>query len=110
MWEKQMKKEGLVFINILHTRKPMPNKDGTIRPVTEYDALGSSSFVQSADINIVLNRNKMADDDVERNTMTVEAPKLRGGQTGHICDLIYDPITRQQYDKQDFMEQQRSNL
>ena len=110
MWEKQMKKEGLVFINILHTRKPMPNKDGTIRPVTEYDALGSSSFVQSADINIVLNRNKMADDDMERNTMTVEAPKLRGGQTGHICDLIYDPITRQQYDKQDFMEQQRSNF
>lgn len=110
MWEKQMKKEGLVFINILHTRKPMPNKDGTIRPVTEYDALGSSSFVQSADINIVLNRNKMADDDMERNTMTVEAPKLRGGKTGHICDLIYDPATRQQYDKQDFMEQQRSNF
>jgi hypothetical protein len=60
LWEKQMKKEGLVFINILHTRKPSPDKDGKIRPVTEYDALGSGTFVQSADINLVLNRDKMS--------------------------------------------------
>ena len=99
MWEKQMKKEGLVLINILHTRKPMPDKEGKIRPVTEYDALGSSSFVQSADINIVLNRDKMAVDPVIRNTTRVDAPKLRGGTTGHICDLYYDPESRRQYDK-----------
>lgn len=110
LWEKQMKKEGLVFINILHTRKPAPNKDGTIRPVTEYDAIGTGSFVQSADINLVLNRNKMAKDDNERNTMVVEAPKLRNGTTGHICDLIYDPVTRQQHDKIDFFAQQPSDF
>lgn len=110
LWEKQMKKEGLVFINILHTRKPTPSKDGSIRPVNEYDAIGSSSFVQSADINLVLNRNKMAKDDTERNTMVVEAPKLRGGTTGHICDLIYDPKTRQQYDKIDFFAAQTGDF
>lgn len=104
MWEKQMKKEGLVLVNILHTRKPMPDKEGKIRPVTEYDALGSSSFVQSADINIVLNRDKMAVDSVIRNTTKVEVPKLRGGTTGHICDLYYDPNTRRQYDKEVYFE------
>lgn len=106
MWEKQMKKEGLVFINILHTRKPQPDKEGKIRPVTEYDALGSGSFVQSADINLVLNRDKMAKDDIDRNTMRVDAPKLRGGTTGFITDLYYDPETRQQYDKIDFFAKQ----
>ena len=110
LWEKQMKKEGLVFINILHTRKPAPDKEGKVRPVTEYDALGSGSFVQSADINLVLNRDKMAKDTHERNTMTVEAPKLRGGTTGHICDLYYDPKTRQQYDKLDFFANQEGEF
>jgi len=110
MWEKQMKKEGLVFINILHTRKPAPDKDGKIRPVTEYDALGSGSFVQSADINLVLNRDKMSKDPVEKNTMRVDAPKLRGGTTGFITDLYYDPETRQQYDKLDFFANKDSNF
>lgn len=102
MWEKQMKKEGLVLVNILHTRKPMPDKEGKLRPVTEYDAYGSSSFVQSSDLNMVLNRDKMAKDPVERNTTKVDLPKLRGGTTGHICDLYYDPETRRQYDKEEF--------
>ena len=105
-----MKKEGLVFINILHTRKPAPDKDGKIRPVTEYDALGSGSFVQSADINLVLNRDKMSKDPVEKNTMRVDAPKLRGGTTGFITDLYYDPETRQQYDKLDFFANKESNF
>lgn len=109
LWQKQKKKEGYVFINILHTRKPMPDKEGKIRPVTEYDALGSGTFVQSADINLVLNRDKMASDEDTRNTMTVEAPKLRGGTTGHVCDLIYDPVTRQQYDKIDFYAKKTAN-
>lgn len=104
LWEKQMKKEGLVFINVLHTRKPMPDKEGKIRPVTEYDAKGTGSSVQSGDINIVLNRDKMAVDPVIRNTTTVDAPKLRGGTTGHVCDLYYDPETRRQYDKEDYFK------
>lgn len=102
LWEKQMKKEGLVLVNIIHTRKPLPDKDGKIRFVTEYDAKGTGSSVQSADINIVLNRDKMAVDPIVRNTTRVDVPKLRGGTTGHVCDLYYDSETRKQYDKEDY--------
>lgn len=108
LWQKMLKKEGVVFINVLHTRKPPQDKDGKVRQVTEYDVLGSGSFVQSADINIVLNRNKMATDPIERNTTIVSMPKCRGGTTGIACELYYDPETRQQYDKQDFFSQQSS--
>lgn len=107
MWQKLMKKEGLVFINVLHTRKPPTDKDGKVRKVTEYDILGSGTFVQSADVNIVLNRNKMAECPIERNTTVVDVPKCRGGSTGEICRLYYDQETRQQYDYDDFFSQPR---
>ena len=112
MWEKQMKKEGVVFLNLLHTRKPSNEKgeDGFKR-VSEYDILGSGTIPQSADINIVLNRNKMAEDSVERNTTYVDIPKCRGGLTGSdICKLYYDPMTRKQYDLDDWLAQQKTNF
>lgn len=112
MWEKQMKKEGVVFLNLLHTRKPSNEKgeDGFKR-VSEYDILGSGTIPQSADINIVLNRNKMAEDNVERNTTYVDIPKCRGGLTGSdICKLYYDPMTRKQYDLDDWLSQQKTNF
>lgn len=102
MWEKMMKKEGVVFINVLHTRKPPSSNDGEFRKVTEYSVLGSGTYIQSADMNIVLNRNKMADDPIERNTTIVDMPKCRGGLTGEICKLYYDAETRQQYDYDDY--------
>lgn len=112
MWEKQMKKEGVVFLNLLHTRKPSNEKgeDGFKR-VSEYDILGSGTIPQSADINIVLNRNKMAEDNVERNTTYVDIPKCRGGLTGtDICKLYYDPMTRKQYDLDDYLAEQKTNF
>ena len=112
-FEKQMKKEGVVFINILHTRKPSSDKSGedTFKRVNEYDILGSGTIPQSADINLVLNRNKMASDPVERNTTYVDLPKCRGGSTGtDICKLYYDPVTRQQYDYDDWLAEQRTNF
>jgi twinkle protein len=107
LWQKMMKKEGVVFINVLHTRKPPTDKDGKSRNVTEYDVLGTGSSVQSADINIILNRNKMATDPIERNTTIVTMPKCRGGTTGEACRLYFDPETRQQYDVDDFFGQTR---
>lgn len=112
-FEKQMKKEGVVFINILHTRKPSSDKGGedTFKRVNEYDILGSGTIPQSADINLVLNRNKMASDPTERNTTYVDLPKCRGGNTGtDICKLYYDPTTRQQYDYDDWLAEQRTNF
>lgn len=102
MWQKLQKKNGFVFINILHTRKPPTDKDGNVRKVTEYDALGSGTFIQSADVNIVINRDKMSSDVIEKNTTYVDMPKCRGGITGEICALYYDAETRQQYDRDDY--------
>lgn len=100
MWEKFMKKEGIIFLNVLHTRKPQQDKDGKFKKSTEYDALGSGTFVQSADTNWVVNRNKMAACPVERNTTVLDMPKCRGGTTGHAADLIYDPESRTQMDSE----------
>jgi len=111
-YEKQMKKEGVVLLNILHTRKVSSDKsDDKFKRVNEYDILGSSSIPQSADVNIVLNRNKMATDPIERNTTYVDIPKCRGGLTGtDICKLYYDPMTRRQYDLDDWLAQQKTNF
>lgn len=119
LWEKQMKKEGVVFINICHTRKDQAgtqkpkDQDGeeTFKRVDEYDIHGSSSIPQSADYNIVLNRNKNASDPIEKNTTYVDLPKARGGTTSHnVLELYYDPITRQQVDREVWLQDQRTNF
>lgn len=123
LWQKQMKKEGAIFINVLHTTKNAASpemvskkqddvKDDTkFKRVSEYDILGSGTIPQSADINIVLNRNKMASDPIIKNTTYVDMPKCRGGLTGSdICKLYYDPMTRKQYDLDDWLSQQRTNF
>jgi len=105
-WQKQAKKRGWVFINVLHTRKPPVDGEGNAKFVTEYDALGSGTFVQSADINIVLNRNKNSVDPIERNTMYVDLPKCRGGETGPAAKWYFDMETREQVDFEDWEAQQ----
>lgn len=102
-WQKNFVKSGVSIVNVLHTKKVEKDKDGKERLTTEYDALGSSSFVQSAHINIVLNRDKMATDLMERNTTIVDMPKCRRGTTGRITDWVYDIKTRQVYDKEDYL-------
>lgn len=101
-WQKNFVKSGVSIVNVLHTRKIEKDKDGKTRFATEFDALGSSSFVQSAHINIVLNRDKMAEDPIERNTTYVDMPKCRRGTTGRITKWVYDVETRQVYDESDY--------
>ena len=103
-WQKQFIKNGVTIINVLHTRKPSQNADGKVRKVTEYDALGSGTFVQSAAINIVINRDKMAGG-IEQNTTYVDMPKCRGGKTGEICKWYYDFKTRKIWDLDEYLEQ-----
>lgn len=102
-WQKQFIKNGVTIINVLHTRKPSQNAEGKLRKVTEYDALGSGTFVQSAAINIVINRDKMAGG-IEQNTTYVDMPKCRGGKTGEICRWYYDFKTRKIWDLDDWLE------
>ncbi len=97
-FQRNMVKNGATVINVLHTRKPPQSKDGEARKVSEYDALGSGTFVQSAAYNIVLNRDKLADDALTRNTTEVDLPKCRGGKTGSAGRWFFDFMTAKCYD------------
>lgn len=105
MWEKNFVKGGATVFNVLHTRKIPADAEGKKRLPTEYDALGSSTFPQSAHINIVLHRDKVSNDLVEKNTTIPMMPKCRGGETGgwgSCGEWYYDVPTRQSYDKADY--------
>lgn len=101
-FQKMFIKNGIRLINVLHTRKPPKSKDGKPVPISEYDALGSSTFVQSGAYNILLERDKEAEDAVEKNTTYVRMPKCRGGITGACGEWYFDFKTRQCYDKKDY--------
>jgi len=105
MWEKMKAKEGWIFINVLHTRKPPPDKSGKVRPVGEYDAYGTSSGVQSGCYNLVINRDKTSEDVLVKNTLMVSVPKARDGITGKdIAGLHFHPEKRVTVDLQDYKE------
>lgn len=105
MFQKRLCKEGITPVNILHTKKIFPDNKGVVRKTTQYDALGTGSFVQSGAVNIVINRNLLATDPVERNTTVFDLPKCRGGTTGEEVSKIYfDTKTRKTYDLQDYLE------
>jgi len=89
-FQRNMAKNGVTIINVLHTRKPQQSPDGKTKNVTEYDALGTGSFVQSAHYNIVLNRNKLSDNVLEKNTTEVDLAKCRGGKTGQAGKWYYE--------------------
>ena len=102
MFQKMFVKNGPIIVNALHTRKPPSDKEGQLRLTSEFDALGSSSFIQSAHINIVFDRDKMSEDIIEKNTTIVRMPKCRGGITGDAGKWFYDYKTRKVYDLQDW--------
>ncbi|WP_396179996.1 DnaB-like helicase C-terminal domain-containing protein, partial [Flavobacterium sp.] len=106
-WERNFVKSGVSIVNVLHTKKPERDKEGKLRKTTEYEALGTGSFVQSAHINIVINRDKMESCEIERNSTYVEMPKCRRGTTGEAGVWYYDGATRQVYDRDDFFSQSR---
>ncbi len=64
-----------------HTRKP---DDGSHpHKISEYDVKGSGAIPQACHNNILFSRDKLAEDDYERNATRIRVPKLRRtGQTG----------------------------
>lgn len=102
-FQRNMAKNGVTLINVLHTRKPQQNADGKVRKVTEYDALGTGSFVQSVHYNIVLNRDKLAENSIDKNTTEVDLPKCRGGKTGSAGKWYYEFGTSKCYDLNDWL-------
>lgn len=102
-FQKNMVKQGVTFANVMHTRKPPQSPDGKMRKVTEYDALGTGSFVQSAAYNIVVNRDKLAENSLEKNTTEVDLPKCRGGKTGPAGKWFYEFNTSQCHDLDEYL-------
>lgn len=111
MYQKRLLKEGITIINILHTKKIYPDNKGVVRRTNQYDALGTGSFVQSAAINIVINRDLMSDDPIVRNTTEFDLPKCRGGTTGEaVSKIYYDKDTRKTYDLSDWQNSQENAI
>jgi archaellum biogenesis ATPase FlaH len=104
-WQKNMVKKGVTIVNVLHTKKPTRGKDGKLNRISEYDALGSTTFVQSAAVNILIDRDKMIEDAIEKNTTRVRMPKCREGDTGVAGEWYYDHDTRQVHDRNYFFKE-----
>ncbi len=111
-WQSNFVKSGVTIINVLHTRKLASSNNGVPVKATEYDALGSSIFVQKAAGNIVINRNKEAPDSdwIEKNSTYVTVAKMRQGKTGDTTPWIYDPETRRCYDRDKFFQDNPDKL
>lgn len=107
-WEKDMvKKEKIIIINISHSRKSGSGAKANSRgaELNEEDMMGHSSIFKSGGINIVLGRDKEAEDDIERNTTTARITKARGtGKTGFAGEWLYIPEEDQMYDKKWYLD------
>ncbi len=74
-----------------HTRKP---DDGSHpHKISEYDVKGSGAIPQACHNNILFSRDKLSEDEYERNSIRIRVPKLRRtGQTGEAGWTHYDSI------------------
>lgn len=79
-WEENMVRDyGVIILNVLHTRKTASGQAANSRGAkyNEEDIRGSSTIAGTATITILLNRDKLSDCDIERNTIYVDIPKNR---------------------------------
>jgi len=93
-FQKRLVKEtGVSIVNVVHTKKtPSGEKDGSRgAELTDSSIIGSSTLVKSAAVVIGLVRDKMAESDLERNTLKLRLMKARhSGNTGDAGALYYD--------------------
>jgi uncharacterized Zn finger protein (UPF0148 family) len=103
-WVKGMiKSHNCAFILINHLRKKQEG-DNSIK-VSESSIMGSSVIAKSASVNIMLARDKEAEDEQERNTTYITVPKSRlTGDTGPAGKLYYDNNTHTLHDYDVYFE------
>ena len=107
-WEKGMvKSHNVTFFNVSHIRKG--SGSGTSASTggmpDEESMIGSSTIFKSAALNILLRRDKMAENELERNTTFAYLSKNRdNGITGPAGEFIYDNETHQLQHKDDWLE------
>lgn len=110
-WQKGFTKSGPSIFNVLHTRKPPVDKDGKVRLTNEYDAIGSSTVVQSGAYNIIIDRDKEAELDIDKNTTLIRASKGRKSKVGIPYKLYYDWKTSKLNDFDDYWaDKDQSNV
>lgn len=107
-WQKGMvKSHNMSFININHVRKSGGGKEqnSTGAMISEEDFAGSSTIFKSAALNILLVRDKMAEDEFVRNTTKGFISKNRdNGLTGPCGEYYYDNQTHTLWDKDDYIK------
>lgn len=103
-WEKCLVKQyNCILVNIAHVRKAGSGEKAGSQGafLTEESLIGSGTQYRSAGINISLQRDKNAEDEVERNTTYVHLLKSRDtGMTGKACEVFYDLKSHTLYDKE----------
>lgn len=112
---KTIIKDGITVFNVCHITKgkTQVDKDGKRikRQLTEDDFSGVSNLVKSGGCNIAATRDKLAEDEHEKNTTELEVLKCRWtGNTGWAGDWYYDNNTHTLYDKQEFFANKDSNF
>lgn len=107
-WEKDIvKREKVTIININHSRKSARGQKALSNggELNEEDMMGHSSIYKSGGVNIVVMRDKEAEDPIERNTTYAKITKARGvGNTGPAGTFYYDNNTHTMYDKEYYFE------
>lgn len=92
-WEEEVRRiYGVTFINVAHTKKSTSGEKAHSEggDISEEHIKGSSQISATATVNIILRRNKVAEDEVERNTTYVDVTKNRTvGITGKNVAKIY---------------------
>lgn len=102
-FKKIMKEYGVTPVIISHVRKGANGADAA--PLTEDDAQGSSFLVKAAGQTIALERDKQAEDMVERNRTKVTILKNRDfSETGPAGSMFYEISSANLYDFDDYMD------
>lgn len=103
-WSKGfVKSHGVTFVFINHMRKTPAGQSGAD---SEQNIMGSSTIIKSASANILLKRDKMAEDPIVRNTTEISVTKNRVcGLTGPAGAMYYDNETHTLHNLEQWKEQ-----
>ncbi len=101
-WAKGfMKSHSVTFVFINHMRKTPAGQNGADN---EQNIMGSSTIIKSASANILLKRDKMAEDEIVRNSTEISVTKNRVcGLTGPAGMIYYDNVTHTLYNLDDWL-------
>ena len=106
-WQKDLvKREKVTIVNISHSRKaPTGQKAGSRgADLSEEDMHGHSSIYKSGGINLIISRNKEAEDNFEKNISRLKVTKARGiGFTGFAGEYYYENETHKIWDLEDYL-------